>query len=66
MAIVYRTVARRRAKVVATPKATLRVPVIKAPDLSSLSKAELVTLATERGVDASGTKAEIAARLSDG
>jgi hypothetical protein len=34
-------------------------------DLSALKKADLVTLATERGVDTSGTKAELVARLTD-
>jgi hypothetical protein len=41
--------------------------VVKAggADLSSLKKAELVALAEAQGVDASGTKADIAERLSD-
>lgn len=34
-----------------------------APDLAALKKAELVELADERGVDSSGTKAEIIERL---
>lgn len=38
-------------------------PAAPAPDLTSLKKAELVELADERGVDSSGTKAEILERL---
>jgi SAP domain-containing protein len=34
-----------------------------APDLAALKKAELVELADERGVDSSGTKADIIERL---
>ena len=36
------------------------------PDLSSLKKADLVEVADKRGVDTSGTKADIIERLSDG
>lgn len=51
----YRRVAKK--VIVATPP-----PV----DLGSLRKDELVNLATAAGVDASGTKAEIQARLEGG
>jgi hypothetical protein len=47
----YRRVARKAA------------PVVK-PDLSTLTKAELVSLAEERGIDSSGTKADLIARLT--
>ena len=36
---------------------------LQAPDLESFTKAELVAEAESRGVDASGTKAEILERL---
>jgi hypothetical protein len=36
------------------------------PVLTDLKKPELVALAAERGVDASGTKAELLERLADG
>ena len=35
-------------------------------DLAGMTKAELVTLAEERGVDSSGSKAELAERLGAG
>lgn len=37
--------------------------VVELPDLDDLRKAELVALATERGLDTSGTRAELIARL---
>jgi hypothetical protein len=37
-----------------------------AEDIGSMTKAELVTLAEERGVDSSGTKSELAERLGAG
>jgi hypothetical protein len=46
----------------ASPPAPAEAP---GEDLSALKKADLVTLATERGVDTSGTKAELVARLTD-
>ena len=46
-------------------------PVEEAPtedpiDLSSMSKAELVAMAKERGVSSKGTKAKLIERLSEG
>jgi SAP domain. len=35
-------------------------------DLSTLTKADLVALAEQKAIDASGTKADIIERLSDG
>jgi hypothetical protein len=37
--------------------------VVVAPDLISLNKSDLVALADKRGVDSSGTKADLVARL---
>lgn len=37
----------------------------EAPDLETLTKAELVAEAEARGVDATGTKADLIERLSD-
>lgn len=56
----YRRVAPKPIVVVPTP------PPAPAVDLGSLKKDELVGLATAAGVDASGTKAEIQARLEGG
>lgn len=53
----YRSVPNRRPVVPAQPAPE------PAADLSALLKADLVALATKRGVDASGTKADILARL---
>ena len=39
---------------------------VEAPDFGSMLKADVVALAESRGIDASGTKADIVARLSDG
>jgi hypothetical protein len=39
------------------------VAPVAVPDVASLKKAELVELAEARGVDASGTKADIVDRL---
>lgn len=47
----------------ATPPAAT---VFGQDDLEQLNKADLVELAEERGVDSSGTKAELIARLSGG
>lgn len=41
-------------------------PVAETPDYTTFLKADLVDLAEERGLDSSGTKAEIIGRLSDG
>ena len=38
-------------------------PIEEAQDLGKLSKDELIKLAEDKGVDSSGTKAEIMARL---
>lgn len=38
----------------------------EAPDLETLTKAELVAEAEARGLDPSGTKADLLERLSDG
>ena len=38
----------------------------EAPDLESLTKAELVAEAEARGLDTSGNKADLLERLSDG
>ena len=40
-------------------------PTLKPVELEALKKAELVELAEARGVDTSGTKADIVDRLSD-
>jgi DNA topoisomerase IA len=57
------TAVRRRVKEVVEPVAEL---VDEPVDPASLKKAELVELAESRGVDTSGTKADIVERLSDG
>ncbi len=41
-----------------------RSGVVKTDDLDGMTKAELLALADERGIEASGTKAEIVAALS--
>jgi hypothetical protein len=38
-------------------------PVDEAPDYDALLKSEVVEIATAKGIDATGTKAEIVARL---
>lgn len=48
------------------PAPVAEPPADEAPDLESLSKADLVAVAEARGVDTTGTKAEILERLSDG
>jgi hypothetical protein len=40
-----------------------RVVVTSPPDLSALLKGDLVALAEQRGLDTSGTKADLVARL---
>ncbi len=56
MAVTYRSVARRKVKPV----------VVVAPDYGSMTKDELVAAAKARGLDSTGTKAEITARLTSG
>lgn len=46
-----------------TAEATTEAEAEAAPDLDTLKKDELVALADERGVDSSGTKADLIARL---
>ena len=41
-------------------------PPDAAPDLETLTKAELVAMAEAKQVDSSGTKADLVERLSDG
>lgn len=57
----YRRVGKR---IVRTPPPT--VAPEPAQDYGSLLKADLVALAQERGLDSSGTKADIVARLEGG
>lgn len=69
--VLYRSVPKRRRVVaaVATPTVTVPTPVVEEPterDFNALTKDELVAAAQARGVASHGTKAEIAARLSDG
>jgi hypothetical protein len=56
------TEVRRPSTVVVTPTEPADTTVVE-PDLEALKKPELVALAEERGVDASGTKADIIDRL---
>lgn len=53
----------RDLSVVRRPVARVVVAPVAVPDVASLKKAELVELAEARGVDASGTKADIVDRL---
>lgn len=50
----------------ASAPAEAPAPAEDEPALGSLKKDELIALADEQGVDSSGTKADIIARLTDG
>lgn len=53
-----------RYRAVAPKRVVVAEPTVEAVDFAALKKDELVAVATKRGVDASGTKAEIVARLN--
>lgn len=68
MPTIYRLTIRPKRKPVATAARVIEPETDKAlgPDLPTLLKADLVAMAEAKGLDASGTKAELIERLSDG